>query len=754
MSRLSGINGRALNALDSDLAFSGENLRPFFTIQNFDDSEEVEKWFDKTVKFCESYYADLFQVQLDNLMLFRGIQWLTQERYANSFSERIFLNNRRGPRVVFNHTQDAVEHWVSKLTRYRPAVNIFPATSDSEAQDKAYTCKDVLDYIWYQNRVDEKNAQLVRNTKVMGECFRFIEWDPHKGEIHPDWKTQAGNNQRTPVLGVNGEPIMTTDGKPMYIQECVRVGEVTHNIWPGYHVFEMPCQRREDIDWAIRWKPVHVDTLRAEYPDLADKINADNGFDIFRNYGVNLGKGKDEVLVYELWHRNSRFLEKGRYVKRVKGQILESTDLPYSHGELPYIYLSDIEIPNQIRGMSFIQQTFPIQHQINAIASLIYKCFVLLAHPKYIMQEGTCDIQQLINEATVVQYSDTPPTLMTQNIVPNELFGYLNKLEEVFNKLSGQYTLSTGQAPSGIRAAKALRLIEEQEDKRAYYMAIKYNNVALVEDGRMSLVTASDYYEDSDQRMARILGKNNEYRIRQFKVADIAGPYDIRIENTTALSQSPAARIEEINEIANIRLPPDSVISREQYLRLSDLGALDELKDVATRSYACAKAENDDMRSGVEVADPTSFEDLIVHWKIHLQDMQSWTFKNTLVPERQAAYEKHMYITEFLMYEKAFGLTAPPTIPGMPGQLVRMPNPVFQQSLMMQCPQWPVVFNIPAPGVLPQPMMEPMMAAGAPIMDGPVPNGLQQAPLDAGMDMDQGAPTGTPPSNLAQAPIQ
>ncbi len=744
-----GINGRALNAFDVDLAATTTPLRPLWTVSDLDDPEQVEKWFENAVSFCETWYSTHFQIGLDNLLIYRGLQWLNQDRFINQLTDRQVLNNRRSPRVVFNQIMDTVDFWVSKLTRYRPTVAIYPASADSSDADKAEVSKDVLDHIWYQNRIDESNAQLVRLAKIFGGAFRFIDFDPKKGDLHPDYLEASLRGDRIPLLDKEGNPVMSKEGDPIYIQEDVRIGEVDHQVFPEYQVFEEPCNRRPDINWAIRWKTVHVDVLKAEYPEFASQIQADAGMEIFATYNVSsISKGRDDVVVYELWHRNSPFLSRGRYIKRIKGLVLESRELPFSHGQLPYIYLSDIEDPTSIRGTSFIQQCFPIQHQMNAMASLVFKGFVLGAHPKWIAKEGTYNISQLTNEATVVEFSeDFAPQLASYNPVSDQLFRWYDKLEEIYNKVSGQFTLSTGQAPSGVRAAKALRLIEEQEDKRAYRMAIKYNNIVIVDDARKTLAVAADYYEDSDKRVARIVGKNNEFRARQFKVADISGDKDIRIENATSLSQSPAARIEEITEIANLRLPPDSVISREQFIKLSNLGALEELKDVSTRSFSTAKAENDDFRKGLPVAPPTPEEDLIVHWRTHVQEMQGRDFKNLPIERRNAAYE-HLYTTEYLMWEKAFGILHPLTM-----QPVIMPNVVFQQKLMMECQQWPVRFQIPAPGSLPPPPMMSQPQGGMAPQEAPVEQDMQQMPIDTGEPLPNGASTELPPMSVEPVPL-
>lgn len=724
-----------------------KGIRPLWTLEDLEDQKIVEEWFNNAVEYCERYYADYFQLQLDNLLVYRGIQWLYQEKYANRYWDKIQLSNRRSPRIVLNHVWDATEYWVSKLTRFRPQVAVNPANAEAKDADDAKIAKDVLDYIWYINDIDRKNADLVRLAKVTGEAFRFIEYNPHKGDLHPDYIEQAKNKQRVPLLDSAGQPVLGQDNKPLYIEQCVRIGEVEHRVVPGYHVFEEPTNDRSKINWCIEWDVVHVDELRAEYPDLADQIKPDGGADIFRDYGVNVAKGENDVVVFTLHHRRHPKLEKGRKIKRIKGLILESTELPYSHEGLPYIYLSDIDIPGQPRGMSFVQQVFPVQHQINACASLIYKSLVLLAHPKITMREGSCDITQLVNESTIIQYSDEPPTLLQTGVFPQELFGYLDKLEQIFNKLSGQFTLSTGQAPSGVRAAKALRLIEEQEDKRAYYMAIKYNDTALVKDAKMCLAVAGDFYDDSDGRLARVVGKNNEYRIRQFEVANLSKPYDIRIENTTALSQSPAARVEELIELANVRLPPDAPISRDQFIKFLDLGALEEFKDVATRAYVTAKSENEDMRKGVAVPLPTPEEDLIVHWRTHVQEMQGRDFKQVIPDQARQLFYEHVRLTEYLMYKKAFGIS------DALGMSLVPPNPLFQQKLMTECPQWPVVFTMPPPGGgIP---MGPMGGGGG-MMPSPSPVSpvMEPAPVDTGGPVPEGAPAELPPMAVNPAPLQ
>lgn len=724
-----GPNSRTLF---DDLESSNKEIRPLWSIEDIDSKKKVEEWFDTTVDACHDYYRDYFQTQMDNLLLYKGIQWLAADRQANRILDRQGFPNIRNPRIVINHLSDFVTQWVSRLTRYRPAVAIYPARSQQSDADDAKTAKQVLDYIWYQARIDETLQEWSRQMKIFGEAYLWVLWNPQKGDVHPDWKEAKLQGRQVPILDSSGNPIKNPKGEAMTMNHAPHIGDIEYIVDAPWHVFDQPCRNRRDIDWSIRWYLQDIEYLKAKYPDKADdiKISSDTNSS-YTGYRLDMGRLKNQIVVYELYHRSHEFLEPGRYIKRIKGCVLENVDLPFEHGQIPYLYIADIDVPDQIRGMSFFQQLFPIQHQINACASLIYKALVLFSHPKMTIQDGSCDMQQLLNESTVVSYSGgVPPTLLTQSPVAPELFSYLNKLEETAEKLSGVFRMSRGEAPSGVRAAKALRVLEEQEDKRAYITAIKYNNIGLVENARMSLSTAGTYYDDSDQRLLQIVGTDNEFKIKNFVASNLSKPFHIRIENTTALSQSAAARIDEIGELMQMRFDPQSLMSREQVTQLLDLTASETFKDIVTRAVKCAESENEDFIAGRPVLPPTETEDLIAHWKVHMQTFQSREYKELVLPERKLLMEEHFKVTEYLMYEKGYG------IPDSLGMFLRIGNPNFAMRLSIECPDFPMLLKMPLPLQL-----GPTSMNAAPF-GGPNPSASGTV---TPMPINNGAPVGVPP---------
>jgi len=290
-----GIGPNNRSAFD-DLEFSNREVTPLWSISNLDDPKEVEKWFDNAVLACESYYRDYFQTQMDNLLLYKGVQWLSADRQANRVLDRQgYAGNGRNPRVVINHLADFVTQWVSRLTRYRPAVAIYPARAPQEDADDAKIAKDVLDYIWYEQRIDEVQQEFARQMKIFGEAYLWVLWNPQKGDIHPDFIMAQQKGQKVPVTDSAGQPILNKSGEPMFMTQAPHVGDVDYTIDAPWHVFDQPCRNRKEIDWSIRWYLQDLDYLKAKYPDMADEISADSEPDnLYTGYRLDLTRAKNQ----------------------------------------------------------------------------------------------------------------------------------------------------------------------------------------------------------------------------------------------------------------------------------------------------------------------------------------------------------------------------------------------------------------------------------------------------------------------------
>ena len=174
----------SVNPFD-DIDLMTKQVKPLWTVKDLTSETDVLTWCNDAVDVCKQYYRDLFQMQMDNVLIYRGMQWLNQDKQFTSSVDRTGVPTRRSPKLVINNLFDITESWVSKLTRFRPAVAIYPTNVEQSDVDDAKISRDVLDHIWYQQKIDQVNAKLARFERITGEGFLFITWDYSKGDISP-----------------------------------------------------------------------------------------------------------------------------------------------------------------------------------------------------------------------------------------------------------------------------------------------------------------------------------------------------------------------------------------------------------------------------------------------------------------------------------------------------------------------------------------------------------------------------------------
>lgn len=146
----------------------------------------------------------------------------------------------------------------------------------------------------------------------------------------------------------------------------------------------------------------------------------------------------------------------------------------------------------------------------------------------------------------------------------------------------------------------------------------------------------------------------------------------------------------------------------EQLVDLLDLGAVEKFASQATVAVKAAESENDSILSGKEIDPPAEWENLIIHYDIHLKKLQERQFKKT-PPEIKSAFIAHLKATEMLMWMKI------------------NQNALFRQQVMARFPQFPVFFSVDK--------QTAMMLAGANM---PAPGGAQ--PQDQGQSMSVSPP--------------
>lgn len=609
--------------------------KPFFTCLGKDENH-LHAWLKGAFEFCREYYKPYNRALQQNISLYQGLTYdrgQSREEYdEKTYREGIDLafDYPCDPNNFTNYAHELTEELVSSVTTYRPSIATYPANSD-EPQDilNAITVKQLLDTIMYDTRWEVSVPQFVRNVKVGGECWQFITWNKNKGDLTPAAKdaTSQWGSFPIPLLGEDGKPVLK-DGEPQMIESPPRVGDVEITYTLAEHVFPQPVPFGQEREWVMRLRFDYTETLKARHRQKSKDIAPDKGghWDFSQNKMEDLG----EITTYvEFWHKVTDLVPKGYECKFTTETVLEASDLTYRHGELPGEELTDLDVPGVTRGLSYLRNTRNLQKMINHLNQLVHRNFDLFAHPKWIVEIGSINKKHLRRMPGIIPLvpGTNPPKLLQLQSTHPEIYQYIEACVEKIRVLSGVHPISQGQVPTGLESGIAIGLLREEENKRRHSFITKYNDW-IVRVWRKVLSVVSEKYRPEDRRLVRVVGKNNEYIHKVFHQAMLEKPYDVRLQNQSALGDTKAARVSGLMELFG-----KGVLDVDELRENLELGNLSKVYRDSMEPTQTALWENELMLKGTVVQiDP--IDDHEKHYRIHYPMLQQHSTRNLAIQIR------------------------------------------------------------------------------------------------------------------------
>jgi len=646
------------------------SLKPLHVIMKKKDSEKLD-WLVKTTESLEKQSITRHAKYRKNLESYKGNQ-SESSRSTMRRSERQYIN--QVSKFVVNHLYDIVETKVSQMCRIKPHVEVLPTNDEFSDKNAAKAVKMLVNHVWYLNNIDDLIRKLQRQARIFGESYIFIEWDKDKGDIHPDWIAADKLGAMLELLDADGEVVTDAGGKNIKLDKPIKTGDLKYSIEVPWRVHLQRQRKLEDVEYVIRSSVISTEILKAEYPKKADKFKSETNVKAYDTDSLTDHLLEEETILYELWHKKTNQMEDGAYFKFTRDSILEESILPYSHGKLPIVRLTDIDLPEQLNGASGFDLIRPIQNMHNNLSTLLAKNIYLTGHAKWVMPRGACKIEALGNDSTIVQYQGpVAPQMMQTRPNPPEAYSFRNMLVQEMGQVYGVQGVSRGTPPAGITAGVALQFLNEQEQERATTDVAKHNEM-IQEIAKLTIAVAGDYYAPDDGRMLRIVGKDNKFSIRHFDSANLSKDYDVRVQVGSALPESKAGKIQRILEI--MQMKPD-LLSAERWVDLLELGNTEKMSTLITAAIKSAESENEDILAGKQVADPEEYEDSVLHWKTHVKAIQGRSFKEETPLEVQNNMLEHIAITEFALIEKA------QVSPALQAKLAELPMfPIFEKGFI------------------------------------------------------------------------
>lgn len=664
-------------------------------------TDDYITWFQETGSTLQYQSEARIQTMVNNLL------WYTGE-YDRTAEYRISVPGRGDTQIprkilprIFNHLHDITEQRVSKLSRIKPSFDTVPTNKEEKDRLVARLMKYALDAMARRVQIEFLFQEIERWTAVFGECYIGVEWNKNIGD---------------------------RQGKDTY----ERVGDVDVYLKAPWTVFPEPKRHWGEVGWCFDIESImHIEEARKRFN--RPKLQPDGKLNIFEFNADMEEKRSDEVVVWRVICPPSEFLPEGNIRYLINDTIVDDIkEYPYSHFEFPFERHTDLDVPGRLFPQSFYQQVKPIQNVYNKLTSLITRNILLVGHPHILMPKGAAKIESFGNTHTAIEYSGpTAPQIVTFNSVPAEAFQFRNEVKAEMGQVSGIQGVSRGAPPPGARAASMLRFYEEQEEQRASTQIIKRNELIRRVYLKSGSVIADYYPTTSKKRLIRVVGKQNEYDIQAFDNEKFSTEYDVIIVNSTGFSESKSIRMEEIKTLKEIS---PSILTDDQVADIMEFKNVQKMYDIATAAIKQAEDEGERFLDGRDVTDPKPYQDLIVHWRTHMIQMNTSTWENTVPPKIKQKMEDHMLMTEKLMEDKA------------------KLNQAFAQ-ILSALPGYPA-FWIPTPQLpeatakAQQPFGMPQNGNALPMPGGqvPPPEGGGGSPIDALMQAGQGAE----PSPFAQ----
>jgi hypothetical protein len=360
-------------------------------------------------------------------------------------------------------------------------------------------------------------------------------------------------------------------------------------------------------------------------------------------YGLGVTAAEQQgVTVDYFWKRPTSDFPKGLCVPFANDQILERQSKEYdSKYEIPYKDKAGIPIwpwhqlifdrvGGRIYGRTPMDDVAPKQEQRNKLESLILLIASRMSVPHWLIGKNTGITTITGDPGQVIEWNSmlgnaAKPELLQGAGVPTSLVALLEKIDTDIEQLAGVFDVLRGNAPPGVSAGTALRLLLERAVTRFTPVIEEFEYVwGRVQRDRLIMFQQFG----TDERMAKIQGPGKTWEIQRFNNSDLRGCVDVKVEAGSMLPKSAVGQQALIQDMAAMGV----IVPQEpetQYKILQQFGATHLL---GPRDENIKQAERENWRFVHDNIQPQInpvIDDHETHWNVHLKlaltsDFETW----------------------------------------------------------------------------------------------------------------------------------
>ncbi len=417
-------------------------------------------------------------------------------------------SNAVSNRVTLNVVQSMIDTVVSKITKNKPKPMFLTEGGDWSLQRKAKKLTQFIEGQFYSTEFYQKAA-----TAFLHSC----------------------------IFGTSAIKIFRNGGD--IVAEHVFIDEL--KVDDNEAVYGKPRQMHQE-----KW--IHREVLKTMFPSkkvFIDNLGSDEGQ--YMSYTPQYNSQNEMIRVVESWHlKSGKDAKDGRHTICIQNQTL--LDEEYERDYFPFVFMRWGLRPLGFFGQGIAEQLTGLQVEINKILRTIQVSMHLISVPKIFVEASSKIVSAHLNNKIggIIKYAGQPPTPGVLGVIPPELFSHLDRLYGRCYEIVGVSQLSaTAAKPAGLNSGKALRIYNDIETERFMSVGMRYEQMFL--DAAQQFIDLAREIDAEEDNGLSVKVKSGKF-MNSIKWKDVdmdEDKYMMQMFPTSALSTSPAGRLQEVQEL-------------------------------------------------------------------------------------------------------------------------------------------------------------------------------------------------------------
>lgn len=620
-----------------------------------------------------------------NIAFLAGHQWVAWD--GNMLYEPQVEEWRE--KVVDNRIQPFVRTEIAKMTKTRPQWTGIPDSQSDEDIAGARYAELALDDVWRRHDLVRKLRAALMWSRTTPAGFWKVWWDKTIGEprdvlvysqSHPEptlrGKSVKDNYQRPVDPGV-------MDQLPAELAQYVDTakvsrGDVCIELRSFFDIYPDPLCGEEGLEaaeWVAEESVYSRDYCERHFPDFADRLKYDSepssGISESRmpgfapNTGTTTGKAKG-AKIREYWSKDKHTIWSGSLKLEE-----ESNSYPW----LPYVMFRGIHSPGRFWPDNVVNHLRPRQVSLNKALSQIEENAERIGNPPLLVPSTMGDDWRWYGlPGEEVHYANTGspndrPGFMDVPRLPEYVLSIPDRAVQSMMEIGGQHEVSGAQVPTGVTAASAINLLQEQDDTRLG-PDIADMEQSLTHAGNRILWCLAEYRTD-EQHIA-VASEEGQWDVEAFKGSMTKGCSRIEVRTNSGMPQSKAAKQAAIQQYAALFAQNGQIVNAREWKRWMDqmeMGGLSAVFAEIDRDERQVQEENRQLSLGAEF-EINAYDNDQAHVEGH-QDFQKTARYARLDPQVKQNFEAHVAAHRDRVTQLAMASQPPPAGPpagqaGMP----------------------------------------------------------------------------------------